>query len=131
MKSVKKILLILTMIIIVIIFLAYLLQLLLIISDDDYSIGKDTIESFGNGRYQIIRFYDENRNINKTLYDLKENETIESNIYTYSERLIDNTVYIVGEDGYCILNYEKEEYIQSNDLSDFSYEQQKIFDPTR
>lgn len=131
MKSIKKIILILVSIVIVILLLLYSLQLFLINNDDDeYSIGRDTLKSFGNGRYQIIKFYDENRKIEKSLYDLKENKIIVSNIYTYYERLVDNNVYLVGEDSYCILNYKKEEYMQSSNLSDFSYEQQKIFEPS-
>jgi len=47
-----------------------------------YPSGRDTVESFGSGRYQILRSpKDYKGNIELSLYDLEENVNIEENIY--------------------------------------------------
>lgn len=96
-------------------------------SGDNYISGRDTIKSFGSGRYQIIgtNHYD---NDIKVLIDLKDEKTIESYIYNYYERETSNNVYIIGENGYSVLNYKKEEYKQSKNLNEFNKKDQEIFE---
>ena len=94
--------------------------------DDVYLSGKDTEKSFGNGRYQIISFpKDENGIIKKALIDVKENEMIGSFVYHVKE--IDNLVYIEGEMGYTLLDYDNESYQQFHTIQDFKQEAQVIF----
>jgi len=99
----------------------YLVIVILFMFDDGYTPGKDTYESFGNGRFQIISSNSEEL----YLIDLKDGKTIESDIRNYYK--VDNKVYIIGIDGYCILNYAKEEYKQSKELKDFTEDEQKAF----
>jgi hypothetical protein len=121
LKTIRKTILSLLFIIIIVIILIYLLYFIIILSDNNYTSGRDTIESFGNGRFQIIRISNEK----KELSDLKELKTIESDIQVYYQT--ENRVYIIGNNGYCILNCSEENYKQSKDLSDFAIEEQQIF----
>lgn len=96
--------------------------------DNKYIIGRDTVESFGNGRYQIIRIsIDKDVKERNTLYDLKENTTIESDIYMFHHNKKNSTVYIIGINGYTVLKYGEEGYKQSKSLQDFTDEENSLF----
>lgn len=85
-----------------------------------YPSGKDTIESFGDGKFQISKTPSRFVLINE-----KTNEFLESNIYRYKE--IKPFVYIIGESGYLILNYETGEIKKHKKVEYFSNEEIKIF----
>lgn len=96
---------------------------------DQYIIGRDTVKSFGDGRYQIIRIpitTDEKSEERNLLYDLKEHITIESEIYVFQHDEEKKKVYIIGSNGYTVLKYNEERYRQSKALQDFSDEEQSI-----
>lgn len=97
-------------------------------NSDSYLIGRDTVQSFGNGRYQIIQLpLDTEFKKRNILSDLKENTTIESEIYVFYHDKKDSVVYIIGINGYTILKYKEEKYQQSKTLQDFTKEEQSIF----
>lgn len=50
---------------------------------------------------------------------------IESEIHNKEE--IDDIIYIIGNNGYCKLDYENEEVKQSKEISDFNDVDQNIF----
>lgn len=107
--------------------------------------GKDTIEVYGDGTFQISG----NKGALPILVDLERHTTLEARIEKY--KLIGDTLYIQGGRGYTIVNiksevikqyvlhsendyWEKnerpkygEKYIRLNALDDFSLEEKKIF----
>ena len=95
-----------------------------------YITGPDTVKSFGNGRYQIIKIpasIDGKTQKFNILYDLKDDTTIESEILEFRHDEKNNLVYTFGDNGYTILNYKKEKYKQSKSCQDFTDEEQSIF----
>ena len=76
-------------------------------STDPYIIGRDTVKSFGNGRYQIIRIpasIDGETQKFNILYDLKDDTAIESEILEFRHDEKNSLVYTFGDNGYTILN---------------------------
>lgn len=96
-----------------------------------YQDGRKTITSFGNKRFTILKSvrFDDNDNIQKDerwfLFDQKDNKTIDSDIEGYDRH--HPYVYTKGEKGYTKLNYETSEINQSQNITVFSEEGQKIF----
>lgn len=107
--------------------------------------GKDTIEVYGDGTFQISG----NKGALPILVDLERHTTLEEKIKKY--KLIGETLYIQGGRGYTIVNiksevikqyvsysendyWEKtqrpkygEKYIRLNNFDDFSQEEKEIF----
>ena len=95
-----------------------------------YITGRDTVKSFGNGRYQIIRIpasIDGETQKFNILYDLKDDTTIESKILEFRHDDKNSLVYTFGDNGYTILNYKEEKYKQSKSCQDFTDEERSIF----
>jgi hypothetical protein len=64
-----------------------------------YPPGKDTVEIYGDGTYQILSGPTSN-----TLANIETQEDIELVVYKYKEE--SPLVYVIGESGYTILNYQ-------------------------
>ncbi len=115
-------------IIVVWVILVYLLYFFLTYNHAYFS-GKDTIKSYADGRYQILVFSvpeDESFAMNKkSLYDMKENKCIVADILHYKE--MDDILYLINKNTYTILKYQEEKYKQSSSLTDFTLEEQQIF----
>ena len=95
-----------------------------------YITGRDTVKSFGNVRYQIIRIpasIDGETQKFNILYDLKDDTTIESEILEFRHDEKNSLVYTFGDNGYTILNYKEEKYKQSKSCQDFTDEERSIF----
>ena len=107
--------------VLIIIFILYLFYFIVFVCDDGYLSGRDTVESYVNGRFQIIR----SNTDAKSLYDLKEVKALIPHIKKYYED--EDNVYIIGEDEYLILNLKKKDYKMSKNLNDFTIEEQRIF----
>ena len=107
--------------ILIIILILYLFYLIVFVCNDGYLSGRDTVESYVNGRFQIIR----SNTDAKSLYDLKEVKALIPHIKKYYED--EDNVYIIGEDEYLILNLKKKDYKMSKNLDDFTIEEQRIF----
>jgi|tagenome__1003787_1003787.scaffolds.fasta_scaffold20931234_2 hypothetical protein len=90
--------------------------------DYKYPSGRDTIEIYGDGRYQIMR----SGSSSKTLMNVETQEDIEQNVYKYKE--IKPLVYVIGKKGYTILNYKKNSIINYSNKGMIPMKQQKIFD---
>lgn len=86
-----------------------------------YSPGRDTYELFGDGTYQILCAPDKTY----VLHDCDNSNNIEEYIYRY--RKISPLVYVVGKNGYTILNYETGIIEQKSDINDFSDKDREIF----
>lgn len=86
-----------------------------------YSPGRDTYELFGDGTYQILvgpyQIY--------SLYEYGNINAIEDDIYRY--RKISSLLYVVGKNGYTILNYETGITEQNSDIKKFSNNDQEMF----
>ena len=93
-----------------------------------YPSGKDTVESFGSGRYQIVAFpsFGEKQK-EYSLRDEKKNVSIVRNIYKYNNKNEWGKVYIIGKNSYTILDYKKEKYKQTGNIADFSSNEQDVF----
>ncbi|HWO75876.1 MAG TPA: hypothetical protein VNM69_08220 [Bacillus sp. (in: firmicutes)] len=83
--------------------------------DYKYVPGKDTIEIFGDGTYQILRVVDENNKEFKVLYNVEKQEEIVKNVLAYKEH--NSLLYVVGEDGnYTVLDYNKNKITQYSNI---------------
>ncbi|MEH7336451.1 hypothetical protein V7161_27885 [Neobacillus drentensis] len=89
-------------------------------NDYKYPPGKDTVEIYGDGTYQILSVGTSN-----TLYNVKTQEDIEKVVYKYKEKK--PSVYVIGESGYTVLNYQTgkiKKYIKMNEIPT---KQRKVF----
>lgn len=88
--------------------------------------GRDTIESFGNGRYQIVGVVNK-----RVLVDLDRNirPSVEDNVYKYKVR--GDLVYVIGQRGYTIVNYRTGEINQYKEINKFTLGDRKIFEDMR
>lgn len=107
--------------ILIIILILYLFYFIVFACNDGYLSGRDTVESYVNGRFQIIR----SNTDAKSLYDLKEVKALIPHIKKYYED--EDNVYIIGKDEYLILNLKKKDYKMSKNLNDFTIEEQRMF----
>lgn len=90
--------------------------------------GRDTIESFGDGRFQILGPSD-----TKSLYDGEAQDmtkaSIEDNVYKYKVK--GDLVYVIGQRGYTIVNYRTGEINQYKEINKFTLGDRKIFKDMR
>lgn len=100
--------------------------------DDPYpKYGRDTHDHFGNGRYLILSGRNAKSDIiDWCLYDCGEVGTVlgtvlDNHVAAYKD--IPPYAYVIGESGYTKINYEKGEVEQSENISDYSEEDQKRF----
>ena len=107
--------------ILIIIFILYLFYFIVFVCNDGYLSGRDTVESYVNGRFQIIR----SNTDAKLLSDEKEEKILIPHIKRYYED--EDNVYIIGDDEYLILNLKKKDYKMSKNLDDFTIEEQRMF----
>lgn len=102
--------------------------------EGEYPEGRDVVKSFGDGRYGIarmLRWFEEEKNDpeNKMIYtlrDRKEQETIEPDVDKYLEK--GSKVYVIGENGYTVLDYKTGEIENYKDTSELPEEYSQIFD---
>lgn len=88
--------------------------------------GRDTHDYFGNARIVVlIGTYPNSDEKKYVLYDREKNSAIDT-ILNYQERK--PYVYAIGEKGYTKLNYETGELTQSLSVSDFSKDDQIVFE---
>ena len=97
-----------------------------------YQSGRDTIDIFGDGTYQILQAPippDESGNSKPTyVYALYNNDTesvIEDNVIEYLQ--IKQNIYTFGDRGYTVLNYETGKITQEKLLKDIPDKYQEIF----
>ncbi len=107
--------------ILIIIFILYLFYFIVFVCNDGYLSGRDTVESYVNGRFQIIR----SNTDAKLLSDEKEEKILIPHIKRYYED--EDNVYIIGDEEYLILNLKKKDYKMSKNLGDFTIEEQRMF----
>ena len=88
--------------------------------------GRDTHDYFGNARFVVLLGWDYLNN--KKYYDLYDQSSYNSIDVITNYKDIKPNVYAIGEKGYTKLNYETGEFTQSLSLSDFSNEDQIIFE---
>lgn len=89
-------------------------------NDYKYKPGKDTIDIFGDGTFQILSGPSPN-----SLLNVETQENIEFNVYKYKE--IKPFVYVIGESGYTVLNYETGGYIKYKKIEEIPEKDKKIF----
>jgi len=113
--------------------------------DVKHEIGKDNIEVYGDGTFQISG----NKGTLPILIDLERRTTLEVKIRKY--KLLGDVLYVTGERGYTIVNIKSEfikqyvvysindywkkndrpkygeKYIKLNEFEDFSQEEKEIF----
>ncbi|MDQ0046036.1 hypothetical protein J2T18_000308 [Paenibacillus polymyxa] len=89
-----------------------------------YPSGKDTVEYFGDGTFQIFRGGPHNSLI---LYNHLANplENAVDNIVSY--KIKKNIVYLVGENSFIKLDSSTNTYEQKKQISDFTSKDREIF----
>lgn len=109
-------------IIISIVSLRFMLSIILFISHG-YIGGRDTIVSFDDGRFQLIKFDAPDIRL-MGLYDASEEKMIENDIYFW--RNVDDKVYFIVKDWYGILEVATGVYSSSSNINDFILDDQYI-----
>ena len=91
-----------------------------------YPIGRDTYDAFGDGSFQLGKYYIINSSgeSEKKIALLFRGETLEREVFEYFTYL--NFLFTHGKNGYVICDYEKNRYNIYNDLDDIPYEYNKI-----
>ncbi|GMB07384.1 hypothetical protein [Thermolongibacillus altinsuensis] len=93
--------------------------------DYKYEPGKDTVDIFGDGTYQILRIVDENLKEHKSLYNNEKQESIIENVLNYKEHK--SLLYVVGDDKYTIVNYIANKVKQYDDMKSIPKSDKGIF----
>lgn len=86
--------------------------------------GKDTVDSFGDGTFQIVILGDGTKglvNLDKVL-----DMVIVNNIKKYKK--INGLLYVIGNGEYAILDYKTGEISKFKELSDFSLGDRRLFE---
>lgn len=89
-----------------------------------YNPGRDTLAYFGNeAKYQIwrIELY--------PLEDMESKEIIDDGVYRYAKN--EDNVYIIGMEGYTVINLNKNEYKQSKELETFNESDIEVFESNK
>lgn len=118
-----------------IIFMLVLSTMWYIDSKSEYSLGgMDTEKAFGNGRYSILLYHitlvdspvynSKNYKNAYDFFDVKEQKAIDDNVFKYKD--IKPYAYVIGKNGYTVLNYQTGEFKQSKKLNDFTKTETKI-----
>ena len=91
-------------------------------ANDDYKYpqGRDTIEIYGDGRFQIMSGPTTN-----SFNNLEEQDTIEHIVFKYKE--IEQYVYVIGESGYTVLNFQTGEMKKYQKMNEIPSEEKEIF----
>ncbi|MEH7305483.1 hypothetical protein [Neobacillus drentensis] len=103
--------------------IAFLLINLFIISgcsnDYKYPPGKDTVEIYGDGTYQILS------GDTYSLSNVETQENPEENVYKYKEEK--PLVYVIGKSGYTLLNYKTGKIKKYKRMDEIPAKQLKVF----
>lgn len=86
-----------------------------------YARGKDTVAFFGDGTIQIYNLTDQR----KVLRNNEIGEEIEPDVFMYF--VANNDVYVVGANGYTIVNYSTGKVKQNGVLENFTPAEINIF----
>lgn len=96
-----------------------------------YSDGRKTIISFGNKKRFAIEKGIWEKEITWCLFDREKNGIEGTLDYIECYEQVQPYVYTKGKKGYTKLNYEIAEFIQSEDINEFSNEDREIFENLR
>ncbi|MFE4569798.1 hypothetical protein [Paenibacillus chitinolyticus] len=118
------------MIILVLVVLMIIFGAVMVLKDgkERFPSGKDTVESFGDGTFQILRGYVDNKQVDSLFnynMDILE-QVVEKNIKNYKVK--DRMLYVLGDEGYTRINIQTYEVKKSKSLDDFNHEDAKIFE---
>ncbi|HWL23499.1 MAG TPA: hypothetical protein VNR38_07090 [Ureibacillus sp.] len=87
-------------------------------NDYKYQPGKDTVEIYGDGTYQIL-----SGNTN-TLANVETQENPEEIVFKYKDEK--PLVFVIGESGYTILNYQTGEIKKYKKMNEIPTKQRKV-----
>lgn len=104
--------------------LIILMLLFLTIACGKYAEGKDTVESFGDGALQILKWFDPIEGKSYSLQNLENHKSIEMYIEKY--KIKNNRLFLVGRNGYTVVEISSKKYLSSKHLSDFDILDQQI-----
>jgi thioredoxin-related protein len=90
-----------------------------------YGPGKDTVEIFGDGTYQILRIVDEDLKEHKVLYNNEKQESVVENVLDYKEHK--SLLYVVGDNKFTVLDYEKNKVKQYKNIQEIPDKDREIF----
>lgn len=80
-----------------------------------YPSGRDTVETYGDGTFQILKGYKPNKELSLrikqlSLVDLEKNDNLEEEIITYKKE--NNKLFVIGSIGYTIVDLSTKEIRQ-------------------
>lgn len=110
-----------------------LLTLILVISvagcqDSDlkYSVGKDTIDFFGDGTFSIDRAGDGKTKMLRNHAETDVSKTfVETNVMHYKQ--IDQKVYVIGQTAYTVVDLQTGQFEKHENLNQFNEQDQERF----
>ncbi len=95
-----------------------------------YQEGRDTALFVGTGRFQILRGVEISDDVEYfCAYDSETAATIDPDVHSYYQDRTNKFLYLLGSQGYTVIGYgeNKETVSQHKSLSDFSEDEQAIF----
>ncbi len=99
-------------------------------ADIVYQEGRDTALFVGTGRFQILRGVEISDDVEYfCAYDSETAATIDPDVHRYYQDRTNKFLYLLGSQGYTVIGYgeNKETVSQHKSLSDFSEDEQAIF----
>ncbi|OBA06220.1 hypothetical protein A9P44_04750 [Paenibacillus polymyxa] len=90
-----------------------------------YPYGKDTLEFFGDGTFQIYRGEGAGEPPILYTHQIEAPNTVIDNVLSY--KIEENIVYVVGENSFIKLDSSTNTYKQKKRISDFTSEDREIF----
>ena len=104
-----------------------LVGLLTLTACGKYAEGRDSYKSFGDGRIQLIKWYEsETGHKYFSLINLEDQNTIDMKVQEYTNT---NEILITfGEQGYTVLDLKTYRFKQDNELNILSHEEQTLLE---
>ncbi|KZE66694.1 hypothetical protein AV545_03460 [Paenibacillus jamilae] len=90
-----------------------------------YPYGKDTLEFFGDGTFQIYRGEGAGEPPILYTHQIEAPNTVIDNVLSY--KIEENIVYVVGENSFIKLDSSTNTYVKKKRISDFTSEDREIF----
>ncbi|WP_244310708.1 hypothetical protein [Paenibacillus ottowii] len=90
-----------------------------------YPYGKDTLEFFGDGTFQIYRGEGAGEPPILYTHQIEAPNTVIDNVLSY--KIEENIVYVVGENSFIKLDSSTNTYVKKKRISDFTPKDREIF----
>lgn len=105
-------------------------------AETKYPIGRDTAVRVGDGRFDILRTtdVDDSGKVLGNMYcviDCETQDQIEPNVNEYFLDYSNSKLYLIGSEGYTVVDYKKTNWKTHKNIAEFNADEQNIFNKKR